>query len=228
MIPWTVARQTPGSSGYGFLEVRIWSVLPLPSPGDLPNSGIEPQTPTLQVDSSRPEPPGKPFICCCSVMSHSLQPRGLQHARLPVLHHLLEIALTCLHWVSHAIQPCHPLSFPSPPALNLSQLQVFSNESALCIRWPKYWNFSFSISPSSEYSGLISFFWYVYLKCIFSEPWVDSALATPVGNVYLFYLLSLSFLNLEDQEMIYVQQLACCGSLCCMFYVTCEFYNINF
>ena len=49
----------------------------------------------------------------------------------------------------------HPLSPPSPPALHLSQHQVFSNESALCIRWPKYWGFSFSISSSNEYSGLI-------------------------------------------------------------------------
>ena len=49
--------------------------------------------------------------------------------------------------------PSHPLSPPSPPALNLSQLRVFSNESALHIRWPKYW--SFSISPYSKYSGLI-------------------------------------------------------------------------
>ena len=46
---------------------------------------------------------------------------------------------------------------PSPPALNLSQIRVFSNESAFHIRWPKYWGFSFSISPSNEYSGLISF-----------------------------------------------------------------------
>ena len=48
------------------------------------------------------------------------------------------------------------LSSPSPPALNLSSVRVFPNESALCIRWPKYWTFSFSISPSNEYSGLIS------------------------------------------------------------------------
>ena len=62
--------------------------------------------------------------------------------------------LKLIHWVSDAIQPSHPLSSPSPSALNLSQHQVFSNESALHIRWPKYW--SFSISPSNE-SGLISF-----------------------------------------------------------------------
>ena len=53
------------------------------------------------------------------------------------------------------MQPFHPLSSPSPPALSLSQLRVFSNESAFHIRWPKYW--SFSISPSNEYSRLISF-----------------------------------------------------------------------
>ena len=51
---------------------------------------------------------------------------------------------------------CYPLS-PSSPALNLSQYQVFSSESALCIQWPKYWSFNFSISLSNEYSGLISF-----------------------------------------------------------------------
>ena len=75
----------------------------------------------------------------------------------PVLHYLPEFAQTHVHWVGDTIQPSHPLSPPSPPAPSLSQHQVFSNELALCIRWPKYWSFSFSISPSSEYSGLISF-----------------------------------------------------------------------
>ena len=75
----------------------------------------------------------------------------------PVHHQLLELAQTHVHRVGGAIQPSHPLSSPSPPAFNFSQNQVFSNESVLCIRWPKYWSFSFSISPSNEYSGLISF-----------------------------------------------------------------------
>ena len=73
----------------------------------------------------------------------------------PVFHYLPEFAQT--HWVSDAIQPSHPLLPASSPALNLSQHQVFSNELALRIRWPKYWSFSSSISPSKEYSGLISF-----------------------------------------------------------------------
>ena len=72
-------------------------------------------------------------------------------------HHLLELAQTHVHWVGDAIQPSHPLSSPSPPALNLSQHQGLSNESALYISWLKYWCFSFSISPSNEHPGLISF-----------------------------------------------------------------------
>ena len=76
----------------------------------------------------------------------------------PVHYQLPELAQTHVHWVSDAIQPSHPLSSPSPLALNLSQHQgLFPNESVLRIRWPKYWSFSFSISPSNEYSGLISF-----------------------------------------------------------------------
>ena len=75
----------------------------------------------------------------------------------PVHHQLLEIAQTHVHWISDAIQPSHPLSSPSPAAFNLSQHRVFSNESVLHIRWPECWSFSFSISPSNEYSGLTSF-----------------------------------------------------------------------
>ena len=76
---------------------------------------------------------------------------------LPVLHHLPEFTQTHIHRVGDAIQPFCPLLSPSPPAFNLSQHQVFSNKSVLRIRWPKYWSFSLSISPSNECSGLISF-----------------------------------------------------------------------
>ena len=65
---------------------------------------------------------------------------------LSVHHQFLESTQTHVHQVGDAIQPSHPLSSPSPPALNLSQHQVFSNKSALRIRWPKYWSFSFNIS----------------------------------------------------------------------------------
>ena len=75
-----------------------------------------------------------------------------------VHHQLPELTQTHVHRVSDAIQPFHSLSSPSPPAFNLSQHPLmFSNKSALHQRWPKYWSFCFSISPSNEYSGLISF-----------------------------------------------------------------------
>ena len=75
----------------------------------------------------------------------------------PVHHQLPEPTQTHVHRVSDAIQPSHPLSSPSPLPSIFPSFRVFSNESVLDIRWPKYWSFSFSISPSNEYSGLISF-----------------------------------------------------------------------
>src|SRR5574337_930166 len=74
---------------------------------------------------------------------------------LPVHHQLPEFTQTHVYQVGDAIQPSHPLSSCSP-APNPSQHQS-SNESTLHMRWPKYWSFSFSISPSNEHSGLISF-----------------------------------------------------------------------
>ena len=76
---------------------------------------------------------------------------------LPVHHQLLEFTQTHVHQVGDAIHPSHPLHPllllpPIPPSI-----RVFSNESTLRMRWPKYWNFSFSISPSNEHPGLISF-----------------------------------------------------------------------
>ena len=75
----------------------------------------------------------------------------------PVLHHLSELAQTQVYQVDDAIQPSLPLSFLFPPTFSLSQLRVFSNELVFHIKWPKYWSFSFSISSSNEYSGLIFF-----------------------------------------------------------------------
>ena len=90
-------------------------------------------------------------------MSNSLRPHELQHPRL--------LCLSLSPWVcSNSCPLCqwyHPTIsssvIPSPLALNFSQHQGFSNESALHVKWPKYWSLSFSISPSNEYSGLISF-----------------------------------------------------------------------
>ena len=74
----------------------------------------------------------------------------------PVHHQLLEISQTHDHSVGDAIQPSYPLSSPSLTSI-FPSIRVFSNESALCIRWPKCWSLSFNFSPSNEHSGLISF-----------------------------------------------------------------------
>ena len=92
-----------------------------------------------------------------SVMSNSFQPHESQHARPPCPSQLLEFTKTHVHRVGDAIQPSHPLSSPSPPAPIPPSIRVLSNEATLRMRWPKYWSFSFSISPSNEYSRLISF-----------------------------------------------------------------------
>ena len=72
---------------------------------------------------------------------------------LPVHHQLREFTQTHVHQVGDAIQPSHPLSSPSPPAPIPPSIRVFSNESTLPMRWPKYWRFSFSIIPSNERPG---------------------------------------------------------------------------
>ena len=92
-----------------------------------------------------------------SDMSDSLWPMDRSMPGFPVLNYLLDLAQTHVHWVSDAIESSCPLSSPSPTAFNLSQHQVFSNEPSFHIRWPNYWSFSFNISPSNKYPGLISF-----------------------------------------------------------------------
>ena len=99
---------------------------------------------------------GNLLLFSCSVMSNSLWPHGLQHASLPcpslflgVCSNSCPLSQWCHPTISSSVVPFSCLhSFPASG--------FFSNESVLCIRWPKYWSFSFSISPSSEYSGLIS------------------------------------------------------------------------
>ena len=72
-------------------------------------------------------------------------PMGCSKTGFSVLHHLPDFAQIRVHWVGDAIQLSHPLSPPSPPSSFLSSFRVFSNESALCVRWAKYW--SFIVSP---------------------------------------------------------------------------------
>ena len=84
------------------------------------------------------------YLTLCNTMNHSTP-------GLTVHHQLPEFTQTHAHRVSDAIQLSHPLSSPAPPVPNPSSIRVFSNESTLLMRWPKYWSFSFSISPSNEH-----------------------------------------------------------------------------
>ena len=100
-------------------------------------------------------------LCLVSSVAQSCltlcDPMDCSTPGLPVHHQLPELTQTHIHRVGHAIQPSHPLSSLSPPIFNFPSIRVFSNESVIRIRWPKNWSFSFSISTSNEYSGLISF-----------------------------------------------------------------------
>ena len=95
-----------------------------------------------------------------SLVAHPCQnlwyPMDCSTPGFPVQHQLLELAQTHVHWVGDAIQLSYPLSPLLLPSI-FPSIRVFSKESVVCIRWPKYWSFNFSISPFSEYSGLISF-----------------------------------------------------------------------
>ena len=100
------------------------------------------------------------LLSVCSVARLCLtvcNPMDCNMPGYPVHHQLPESTQTHVHWVGDAIQSSHPLSSPSPPALNLSQHQGLFQWVSSLLRWPKDWSFSFSISPTNEYSGLISF-----------------------------------------------------------------------
>ena len=113
---------------------------------------------------------------------------------LPVHHQLPEFTQTHVHRVSDAIQPSHPLSPllllpPIPPSIRL-----FSNESTLHMRWPKYWSFSFTISPSSGHPGLISFRM-DWLDLLAVQRTLKSLLLSPTPQFKSINSLALSFLH---------------------------------
>ena len=100
--------------------------------------------------------PSGPFSSVAQLCPALCNPMDCSTPGLPVHHQHPEFTQTQVR-VSDAIQPSHPLSSLSPPAPIPPSIWVFSNESTLRMRWPKYWSFSFSISPSNEHPGLISF-----------------------------------------------------------------------
>ena len=160
-----------------FSRQDYWSGLPFPSPEDLPNPGIKLWSPALQADSLPIELQGSPWghqhncsLSCLCMYTGKYQlssvaqscptlcdPMNCSTPGFPVHHHswiLLKLMTIQSVTPSNHLTLCRPLLllpsiFPS--------IRVFSNESYLCIRWPMYWSFSFSISTSDEYSELISF-----------------------------------------------------------------------
>ena len=104
-----------------------------------------------------------PYLCCVqfTLVSQSCltlcDPRDCSRPGFPVYHLLPELAQTPVHRVGDAIQPTYPLSSTWLPAIKISGIWVFSSESAFHFRWPEYWSFNSSVSPSNEHSGLISF-----------------------------------------------------------------------
>ena len=113
-----------------------------------------------------------------------------------VLHYRLEFAQTHVCWVGDAIQPSHSLSSPLLLPSVFPSIRVFSNELTLCITWPKYWNFSFSISPSKEYSGLISFrtdwFDLLAVQGIFKGLLQHHSSKAPILRCSAFFIIQLS------------------------------------
>ena len=176
VAPWTIPCQVPLSMG--FLRQECWSGLPFPSPGDLPEQGIKsmsPVSPALVGRFFTTESPGKPFLCLgypisvqfssfaqsCPTVCDPWIPAcqaslSITNSRSSPQPMSIELVMPSSHLIL-----CLPLLLlpPIPPSI-----RVFSNESTLCMRWPKYWSFSFSISPSKEHPGPT-----LFLQCHLSE-----------------------------------------------------------
>ena len=146
----SVDYSPPGSFVHGFSRQEYWSGLPVP-PSILrlgPLINITKHTFLAPITSVQFSSVSQSCLTLCNPMDCSTP-------GFPLPHQLLKLAQTRVHQVGDPIQPSHPLLSPSPPAFNLSQHQGLFHKSVLHIRWPKYWSFSFSISFSNEYSGLI-------------------------------------------------------------------------
>ena len=153
-------------------------------------------------------------------------PHGLQHARLPCPSLSPGVCFqTHVHWASDATQPSNPLSSPSPPAFSLHSIRVFSNESALHIRWPKCWSFSFSISPSNEYSGLISF--RIDLFDLLAVQGTLKSLLQHHNNFVQQYKKSFTYLGerLKEYQPKYSELLSLCGQTDLPFFFS--FLNVS-
>ena len=146
----------------GFSKQEYWNGLPFPPPRDLPDPGTEhvsPESSSLASGFLTTEPPGNFLIVVQSPSRVQLFVTPWTAAHQASLSITISPSLFKLMSIKSAMPPsllilCHPLLLQP---LIFPSIRVFSNESVLCIRWPKYWSFSFSLSPPKEHSGLISF-----------------------------------------------------------------------
>ena len=166
-------RQDGVHSVPGDRASQLMSIWPCPS-------GCSRKTSAASCFSAAPRSKSVQFSSV-TVLADSLQPRGLQQDRLPCPSPTPgAYSNSCpLSWWCHPTISSPVIHFSS----NLPSIRVFSNESVLCIRWPKYWTFSFSISPSNEYSGLISF----------TMDWLDRLQSKALSRVKNINSSALSF-----------------------------------
>ena len=125
-----------------------------------------------------------------------------------------------VHWVGDAIQPPHPLSSPSPPAPIRPSIRVFSSESALRVRWPKYWSLSFSIIPSKEHPGPISFRMDL-LDLLAVQGTLKSLLQHHTSKASIlqlsaFFTVQLSHLNMTTEKTIALTRWTFVGKVMCL------------
>ena len=151
---------------------------------------------------------------------------------LPVHHQLLEFTQTHAYWVSDAIQPTHPLSSPSSPPSIFPSIRVFSNESVLHFRWPKYWSFSLSISLCNEYSGLISFR-VDWLDLLAVQGTLKSLLQhhsskTSILRRSAFFIVQLSHLYMTTGKTIALTRQTFIGKATYLKRVICKYYTMGF
>ena len=145
----------------GFCRQEYWNGLSFPSLGDLPDLGVEPVSPALQMDSlllSYMEAPDYNISSVAQSCPTLCDPMNRSTPGLPVHHQLSQFTQTHIHWVRDAIQPSHPLSSPSPTAPNPSQHQALFQWVNSLHEVAKVLDFSFNISPrcSLEWTGWIS------------------------------------------------------------------------
>ena len=151
MTRWTAALQDSLSKSNSRSLCKLMSIESV-----MPSSHLILCCPLLLLASIFPRISSVQFSSVAQSCLAFCDPMNCNTPGLPFHHQLLEFTQTHVHQVGDAIQPSYPPSSPSPPAPNPSQHQSLSNESALGMRWPKYWSFSFSFRPSNEHPGLIS------------------------------------------------------------------------